>query len=41
MQTRHEPTPEQRRRAVVTGVVLAVVATAVYAVVMLKFAGSA
>ena len=41
METRHEPTPEQRRRAVVTGVVLAVLAAAIYAVVMLKFVSNA
>ena len=37
----HVATPEQRRRALVTGVVLAVLAVAVYAVIMLKFAASA
>ena len=37
METRHEPTPEQRRRAAVTGAVLALLAVAVYFVVVLKF----
>ena len=37
----HVATPEQRRRAVITGVVLAVLAVAVYAVVMLKFVTNA
>ena len=33
----HVATPEQRRRAVVTGIVLAVLAVAIYAIVVLKF----
>ena len=33
----HKPTESQRRQALVTGVVLAVVALAVYGVVVLKF----
>jgi hypothetical protein len=33
----HVATPEQRKRAVVTGVVLALVAASVYAVVVFKF----
>ena len=33
----HVATPAQRRRAVITGAVLAVLAVAVYAVVVLKF----
>jgi len=33
----HIATPEQRRRAVVTGIVLAVLAAAIYAVVVLRF----
>ncbi len=33
----HVATPEQRKRAVITGVVLALLAAGVYAVVLLKF----
>jgi len=33
----HVATPEQRRRAVVSGIVLAVLAAAIYAVVVLRF----
>lgn len=33
----HKPTASQRRQALITGVVLAVMALAVYAVVILKF----
>ena len=32
-----KPTPEQRRQALITGVVLAVLALAVYGVVILKY----
>ena len=35
----HEPTPGQKRRAVVTAVVLVLVAVAIYFTFMLKFAG--
>lgn len=34
----HRPTPEQRRRAVVSAVVLALLAVGIYATVVLKFA---
>ena len=34
----HKPTPEQKRRAVVTAVVLALAVAAIYATYMLKFA---
>lgn len=34
----HEPTPEQRRRAVVTAVVLALTVAGIYFTFMLKFA---
>ena len=33
----HKPTPAQRRNALITGVVLAVMALAVYGVVLLKY----
>jgi hypothetical protein len=33
----HKPTANQRKQAIITGVVLAVMALAVYAVVILKF----
>jgi hypothetical protein len=33
----HKPTAAQRRQAIITGVVLAVMALAVYGVVILKF----
>ena len=33
----HKPTPVQRRNAIITGVVLAVMALAVYGVVILKY----
>jgi hypothetical protein len=32
-----KPSPEQRRRAIVTGVVLAALAVAIYATVVLEF----
>ena len=34
----HKPTPEQRRRAIVTAVVLAVMVVGIYLTYMLKFA---
>jgi hypothetical protein len=34
----HKPTPEQRRRAVASAVLLAVAVVAIYATYMLKFA---
>ena len=34
----HKPTPEQRRRAVASAVVLAVTVVAIYVTYMLKFA---
>ena len=37
----HVATPGQRKRAVVTGIVLAVLAAAVYVVVLLKFVANA
>jgi len=37
MTERHKPTPEQRKQAIITGVVLAVLALAVYGVVVLKY----
>ena len=33
----HKPTPAQRKQAIVTGIVLAVMALAVYGVVVLKY----
>ena len=33
----HKPTPEQRRRAVLSAVLLAMMAAAIYATVFLKF----
>jgi hypothetical protein len=33
----HKTTPEQRKQAIITGVVLAVLALAVYGVVILKY----
>jgi hypothetical protein len=33
----HKPTPEQRRRAVLSAVLLAMMAVAIYATVFLKF----
>jgi hypothetical protein len=33
----HKPTPNQRKQALVTGIVLAVLAIAVYGVVILKY----
>ena len=33
----HKPTPAQRKNALITGVVLAVMALAVYGVVVLKY----
>ncbi len=38
MAGRHEPTPAQKRRAVVSAVVLALLAAAIYATFMLKLA---
>jgi hypothetical protein len=38
MAERHKPTPEQRRRAVVSAVVLALTVVAIYATFVLKFA---
>ncbi len=38
MDARHKPTPEQKRRAVVSAVVLAVVVVAIYATTVLQFA---
>lgn len=37
MAERHKPTPEQRRRALVSAVVLALTAVAIYATFVLKF----
>ena len=37
----HKPTPSQRRHALVTGIVLAVMALAVYGVVILKYVTAA
>jgi hypothetical protein len=34
----HKPTPEQRRRAIVSAVVLAAMVVAIYATVVFKFA---
>ncbi len=34
----HKPTPEQKRRAVVTAVVLALVVAGIYATFVIKFA---
>ena len=36
MEQAHKPTPEQKKRALVSGVVLALTALAVYLVVVLK-----
>jgi hypothetical protein len=33
----HKPTPAQRKQALITGIVLAVMALAVYGVVVLKY----
>jgi hypothetical protein len=38
MADRHEPTPEQKRRALVSAIVLAVTVVAIYVAYMLKFA---
>jgi hypothetical protein len=37
MDDRHKPTPSQRRNALVSGLVLAAMAIAVYLVVILKY----
>jgi hypothetical protein len=37
MEQGHKPTPNQRKQALITGVVLAVMALAVYGVVILKY----
>jgi len=37
MDERHKPTPEQRRRAIVTAVVLALTVAAIYFTFILKF----
>ena len=37
MADRYKPTPAQKRNALITGVVLAVMALAVYGVVILKY----
>ena len=37
MNPSHKPTPEQRKHAILTGIVLAVMALAVYGVVILKY----
>jgi hypothetical protein len=38
MAAEHKPTPEQRRRALVSAIVLAVLAVAIYLTVVLQFA---
>lgn len=40
MERAHKPTPQQKRHALVSGVVLALTALAVYAVVILKMFAS-
>lgn len=37
MSQRHKPTPEQKKRALVSGLVLGGIALAIYAVVVFKF----